>query len=171
MTEKQAYQTRVFNRAIEAGLNNNQAKIITAQATHESGNFKSNVFNTDNNIFGMKYPSVRSRQYIDGKSSIVMMKEGTTPYAHYNSLERSVDDLILGWHKYNGTKWSNIDTPEQYAAYLKRKGYYGDTQSNYTKSITAIERTLDFLKNNSGLISFTSIIIIIAIAVFLQQSK
>lgn len=146
MTITQTYQSRVYNTARNCGLNDVQAKIITAQASHESGNFKSNVFKTDNNIFGMKVPNVRPKTYIASASAIVRNSEGSTPYAHYSSMEDSVKDLLLGWHKYNRTDWTAIQTPEQYATYLKSKGYYGDSLTNYLAALKKYVSGFDFLK-------------------------
>jgi len=165
MTTKE-YQKIVFDAAINTGLNETQAKLITAQATHETGNFKSNVFKTDNNLFGMKMPSRRNKQYIERPSTIIMRSEGATPYAHYSSIENSVNDLVLGWHKYNGTNWSKIKTPADYATYLKSKGYYGDTFSNYLSALVRYFNSLDWLKITG---SFVAVILIAAIFLLIQN--
>lgn len=146
--DKQAYQKTVFFTAKQAGLNDVQAKIIVAQATLESGNFKSNVFEQDNNLFGMKLPSVRPKTYIAGASKIVMKSEGATPYASFSTVADSVRDLILGYHKYKGTDWSKIQTPVDYSTYLKSKNYYGVNVSikQYADPMTSIISRLTFLK-------------------------
>lgn len=136
----------VYSTARACGLSDVQAKIIVSQAIHESANFKSNVFKVDNNAFGLKMPVRRSRLYIQRASYIVMRSEGSAPYAHYSTLENCVKDLLLGWHGFVGTDWALIKTPEQYAALLKYKGYYGDTLSNYT---AAIRRTYKVIENYS----------------------
>lgn len=41
------------------GYNNISTKLIYAQAWHETGNFKSEVFKQNNNLFGMRQPSKR----------------------------------------------------------------------------------------------------------------
>lgn len=168
--ELKEYQQIVFNAARAAGLNDAQAKIITAQATHESGNFKSNVFKTDNNLFGMKMPSKRSKQFIERPSKIVMRTEGATPYAHYSSIQNSVKDLILGWHAYNRTNWDKIKTPADYATYLKAKGYYGDTYSNYLTALVNHLKKLDWLKVGTVAVSLTGVILVITFFI-LSYSK
>lgn len=163
--ELKEYQQIVYNAARAAGLNDVQAKIITAQAQHESGNFKSNVFKTDNNLFGMKMPSKRSKQFIERPSKIVMRAEGATPYAHYSSIQNSVKDLILGWHAYNKTNWDKIKTPADYATYLKAKGYYGAPYNEYLRALTIFLSKLDWVKVTA--VSTTGLAIVALLIVFI----
>lgn len=169
MTTKEI-QARIFNTATMAGLNPVQAKIIVAQATHESGNFKSNVFKTDNNLFGMKMPTQRSKKYIAGPSKIVMKKEGSTPYASYSSIENSVNDLILGYHVAKKTDWTKIKTPTEYAAYLKSKGYYGDTLSNYTNALQRFFKTITDTITEKPVLPITGAVLLL-VAIFFLTSK
>ena len=129
------YQQTIFYAAKQTGLTDDQARIIVAQAQHESGNFTSPLFQSDNNLFGMKMPSKRDKTFIAGPSARIRKSEGSTPYASYKNVSDSTKDLILSWHKAINTDWSKIQTPEQYAAYLKSKGYYGDTLANYTNAL------------------------------------
>lgn len=152
--ESKEIQQIVFNTAKKAGLNDVQAKIIVAQSIHESGNYTSHVFKTDNNIFGMKIPAKRSKQFIERPSTIVMQSEGSTPYAHYATIQDSVNDLILSWHTYNRTDWNKIYTPELYAAYLKSRGYYGDSQSNYTNALVKYFKNVQWLKYTTPVLLF-----------------
>ena len=152
--DSKAIQQIVFNTAKKAGLNDVQAKIIVAQSIHESGNYTSHVFLTDNNIFGMKMPTVRSKQFIERPSTIVMKSEGAAPYAHYATVQDSVNDLLLSWHKFNRTDWNKIYTPEGYAAYLKTRGYYGDTQENYTNALVRYFKGVQWLKYTTPILFF-----------------
>lgn len=154
----------VFNAAKAAGLTDAQAKIIVAQAQHESANFTSNVFKTDNNLFGMKMPSKRPRTYIERPSKIIMQSEGSTPYAHYVSITDSVNDLVKGWHSYNKTNWSLLTTPALYSAYLKSKGYYGDAQAVYTN---ALNRFFASLPNLKYVAAGSALFLIIGIGLFI----
>ena len=129
-----AYQTRAINAAKSVGVPDVNAQIIASQATHESGKFSSNLFVKDNNCFGMKVPSVRKTPYIAGKGIAAPVSEGQTPYAHYNSMEDSVKDLV-SWCTYNKVKWADVATPDTYAAWLKSKGYYGDAYTTYAKRV------------------------------------
>lgn len=155
------YQQVVYNTAIDCGLNDTQAKIIISQAQHESGNFSSHVFKTDNNLFGLKMPVKRPKTYIERPSVIVMKNEGSAPYAHYTTIQDSVKDLIKGWHVFNKTDWNKITTPEQYAAYLKSRGYYGDNQSTYTKRLKGYFNNLSFFKYTVPVVGTLFLIVII----------
>ena len=151
MATEQQYQQVVFNTAKNCGLSDSNAKIITAQATLESGHFKSAVFLSDNNPFGMKVPSRRPKTYIDGSSSHVMRSEGATPYAHYDSLGRAVQDLILGYHVNFKTDWNRIESAADYAAKMKKNGYYGGEQSTYESNLTFFTDGFNWLKKTGAL--------------------
>jgi flagellum-specific peptidoglycan hydrolase FlgJ len=45
----------IYNMAIAEGFSPISAKLIVAQARLESGDYSSNVFVNNNNMFGMKY--------------------------------------------------------------------------------------------------------------------
>ena len=55
------YQQTIFYAAKQTGLTDDQARIIVAQAQHETLNFTSGVFIDDNNCFGLKYPKIRDK--------------------------------------------------------------------------------------------------------------
>lgn len=138
----ETYQKRVFDTCIGEGLSVLHSKIITSQATHESGMFSSSLFKRANNIFGMTIPTKRSKRFISGSAG--KQPDGSAYYAKYDSLENSVRDLI-DWHKFKKTDWNKINSIEDYAAYLKSKGYYGDTQKNYTKALLRYLPGLEFI--------------------------
>lgn len=132
-TPVQVYSSIVYDTCIAAGVPDANAQIIVAQARHESGDFSSNVFLSDNNCFGMKVPHVRKSRYILGAGTAAPASEGDR-YAHYGSVQDCVLDLI-DLLSYEGVQWDEVATPDDYAAWLKSKGYYGDTQSNYTSAL------------------------------------
>ena len=61
-------------------------EVVFAQALLESGNFTSNVFKEENNLFGMKYPRRRKT---------TSLEEGDTGYANYVHWTHSVYDYKL----------------------------------------------------------------------------
>lgn len=140
----QAAQKTVYYTSRQAGLSDMTAKLITAQATHESGNFGSPLYLRANNAFGMTVPTRRPKTYIAGYD--VKQPDGTQYYAKYDSLKNSVLDLVKGYHSWVKTDWSGIHTPEQYATYLKVKGYYGDTVANYLRNLRSHLEKLSWLK-------------------------
>lgn len=137
----------IYNTVISQGYSGNSAKILISQAKVETGNFTSNVFKTDNNAFGMKMPSVR-KTTASRKSTIVMKSEGSTPYAHYESLADSVKDVLL-WLKNFKINIDAIPNVEVYAATIKNKGYFGAALSDYQKGMKKYFGMLkDFIKEN-----------------------
>lgn len=84
-------------------------EVVFAQALLESGNFTSNVFKTENNLFGMKYPRRRIT---------TALEKGETGYANYIHWTKSVIDYKL-WQQQN-LKNKNIQTQTEYLNYLSR---------------------------------------------------
>jgi hypothetical protein len=93
---------------------------IFAQAYHETGNFKSNIFITKNNMFGMKKPNQRP---------FVGSKNFAGEYMYYNTPSQSLQDFML-WLDYTGFP-SFVPDVVSYVAELKKRSYFEDTASNY----------------------------------------
>ena len=106
---------------------------IVAQAAHESAGFKSKLFKLNFNAFGMKLPKRRPTT-ATGPGIQPPSSEGATPYAAYKSLEDSVADLNI-WLQYNKIPWTKINSESDYAGFLFKKGYFGDTFDNYLKGL------------------------------------
>jgi ribonuclease HI len=123
----------IYNEAIAQGMPGSMASLIVTQARHESKDFTSHVFLTDNNLNGYKY--VGQKIATKGLKS----PEGDS-YAHYTDVKYSVQE-ICNWIKKRQRlgvfpqDLTTIKTPEQYAQLLKSVGYYGDTVANYTKGL------------------------------------
>lgn len=80
--------------------------IVYAQAVVETGRFKSNIFLENNNLFGMKRARIRCN-----------LARGTQRgHAYYEHWSESVIDYAL----YQNAYLYNIDTEEQYFAYLSK---------------------------------------------------
>lgn len=122
--------TTVYNE----GVPWRAAKLIAAQTMLETANYTSNVFLTDNNVGGMKMPKVRQSPYITGKGLPVPSSEGNDHYAHYsNPIDGAKDMLHL--FKYNKVNYDAINTPMDWASWLKSKSYYGSSLSNYAQNL------------------------------------
>ena len=78
--------------------------IVLAQARLESGNFKSNIFKENNNLFGMK----------EAKQRISTNKGTNLGHAKYESWKECVLDYAL----YQATYLSKFKTEKQYYSYL-----------------------------------------------------
>lgn len=95
--------------------------VVFAQALLESGNFTSNVFKVENNLFGMKYPRRRKT---------TSMEEGDTGYANYIHWTQSVYDYKL-WQN-QSLKNRKIKTQTEY---LKHLGRVYAEDKNYIKKL------------------------------------
>lgn len=118
------------------GYDDRLAKMIVAQAKHETGNFKSAVFKRDNNLFGMNHP-VKRETVSRGKDSV--------GYAVYDSWQDSVEDLVL-WFNAKEMPKEGFEDVRGYVAYIKSKGYFTDSFTNY---YAGVQRFFNTLKINS----------------------
>jgi hypothetical protein len=161
------YEQTVYSTAIAEGASDSFARILIAQLKHESADFTSHVFKTDNNPMGMKMPSVRKTPYIAGKGLQPPGKEGATPYAHYNNLSDAVKDLF-NWLNYNKINWKVITSVPVYAELLRQKSYMGNTQEAKNIYIAGLTRYLNgVLGKVSGANSFVILFIIALFSYFL----
>jgi len=85
-------------------LNIKYPDIVFAQAVLESGNFKSSIFRSNHNLFGMKEAGKR----------IKTCKGTEMNHAYYDSWKQSVLDYAF----YQASYLNDIKTPEQYLDYL-----------------------------------------------------
>jgi hypothetical protein len=110
--EKKAFNGRIEQEVIKKGYSSDFGKLVAAQANYESGYFSNPAFIQFNNICGYKYDSGSPYQIGKGNTST----EGD-PYAHYNYIEDSVDELIA-WFERRQKKGffniSDIKTPKDY---------------------------------------------------------
>ena len=123
----------VLNAALAKGLGSDLARLITAQARLESGDYSSNVFNRDNNLFGYKYVGQSGAT----QGTAAPASEGGY-YAHYATIADSVNELV-GWliRRQNQGLFdiSNLTTPEAYASALKSGGYFGISAAEYAAGL------------------------------------
>jgi len=132
------YNNLIITTAMKQGVSETVAKIIAAQAEHETGKYSSDNFIKSNNAFGMAVPTVRKSKYVLGAGSVSAPgSEGGFSYARYASVQDSVKDLI-DWLNYNNVDWNAITTPEDYDAFLVRKGYHTASQTSYTAALRAL---------------------------------
>lgn len=95
------------------------AKMITAQAMHETGIFTSRLYKEQNNLFGMRHPVVRETLSTGEKGG----------YANFKTRADSVRDLILYFKEFKApAKYESIN---DYVKMLKGNGYFTDNYVNY----------------------------------------
>lgn len=141
-----ATDQRIYNEALAYGAPDLVAEFMVDQARDESANYSSGVYLDDNNAFGMHFVG----QY--GATASTRHFDGTIPYAHYNSLEDSVDDLVtwLNNRESEGLFYvEELTTPQAYADALKSGGYYGESAEEYGGDLTAIDQQIFVDGNNS----------------------
>lgn len=129
MNNKAELRMIVYNVAIQNGASPELAKLITAQAMHETNNFNSRVFRLNNNAFGYKAVKGARLQLGPGTGS----PEGNS-YARYANLTDSARD-VMGWYKRRWNAFKDIKTPEAFAEQLKAHGYFTDRTDNYLRGL------------------------------------
>lgn len=123
MSSPSSHGYDIFKYLVKLGFQPGTAMLITAQAAHETGNFTSDIFNYNNNPFGMKFPKVR-------ETTAIGQARG---FAVYDDIQTAVADYWLYYHnqKYPLT-WNNAD---QFIEALKDKGYFEDRIETYKKAV------------------------------------
>lgn len=181
------YDQQIYNAAIEEGFTPISAKLIVAQARVESGNYGSNVFKNNNNLFGMKYVS----QPLAQRGTLAPLNERSCSgncdgdyYAKYNSPADSAKDLVGRLYKKtrNGIGFieikNSIDSTD-FATKLKKRNYYGfgaygtpqaDKEiSSYAAGLTSRLRTikvLEYYNNNKTIINLLVGIVLIGGSIY-----
>lgn len=98
-------------------LNFRYPYIILAQSYQETGHYKSNIFLTGNNLFGMKQAQLR----------VTLAKGTLNGHAYYENWQDSVNDYAM----FYATYLSDIKTEGEYFEYLKQ---------NYAEDPTYVQR-------------------------------
>ena len=109
-------------KAFITALNIKHADIVFAQAVYETGHFSSNIFNQNNNLFGMKMAYRRPKTAIGIKNG----------HAEYNNWKESVIDYALWQNRY-----ANFSDEDEYFEYIG-KNYAED--SSYVQKLKLIIR-------------------------------
>lgn len=109
----------LFNQTKYQG-NTVYAQVLYAQAYHETGGFKSSLFETANNLFGMR-PSTKRNKYYD-----TVISNGSGDYAKYATVNYSLIDR-LDLDSYNGVLIpTDVDDVLSYMNTVQSKGYATD---------------------------------------------
>ena len=160
------YDNIIYNAAIKSGFTKISALLVVAQARLESADYTSNVFQKNNNLFGMKY--VKQPLAEKGTKS----PEGDY-YAKYKNVTDSINDLIK--RNYNlliggvsPQELKNSTDSSDFANKLKKRRYFGATAQNYAAGLVSKLKKIDTTKLavGSGII-----IIIIASILFIIMRK
>lgn len=122
MTTKNSYAAELYGDLLAAGFNIQTAKYVVAQAAHETGNFKSDLFTKWNNPFGMNQPSMR-----------LTTSTGPTPdgFASYGSLFQAALDYRYWWQARNMPETFSDIT--DFVGTLENKNYFEASLSEYLR--------------------------------------
>jgi uncharacterized FlgJ-related protein len=105
------------------GFHDEMGKILLAQAAFETGNFTSEIFKDNNNMFGMKLPKQR-------KTTAIGEKHG---HATYNSIEENIEDMRL---YFNAKKISpTFNTVDSYINKIREKNYFESDPDEYKAGV------------------------------------
>jgi len=115
---------QIFRILKRQGVEPAFAKLLVAQAIHETGNFNSRLFLQENNAFGMKIPSIRKTLNI---------APAGPGFSTFLTLEDSVKDMLLYLDHFKIPM--SIEDPFLYAKILKDKNYYEDDVETYFKGL------------------------------------
>lgn len=146
------YDTLVQRTAQQMGINADTARLIAAQARHETANYSSSVFKNNKNFFGYKYVG----QAIAKPGTKAPSNEGAAPYAAYDTFEDSVKELV-NWlrRRQNEGKFriQDLTTAEKYNAALISGGFYTDRAGNYLRGLrSALEKVAPYAAGGAGLL-------------------
>ena len=120
--KRSSIQERIINSLIDNGVNPITATFVFAQAAHETGNFTSPLYFTNNNCFGMKPPT----EYV------VAVGE-QFGYAKYASIEDSAKAMAI-WLEAHGLS-HGLQTIDQYVNGLADQGYFEAPLSEYMNGV------------------------------------
>ena len=139
---------QIYNQAIKRGLTPTVANLLVAQARLESGDYTSNVFKQNNNLFGYKFVNQPGAT----RGTIAPQSEWPSAtvkgyYAKYDSIENSANEVI-NWlfrrEKEGKFIVNQLTTAGKYAAGLKAGNYYGESAADYGNGLTAKLKKISF---------------------------
>jgi hypothetical protein len=109
---------------MDAGFKAATAKMITAQAAHETGNFTSTLYREFNNPFGMKQPQKR-------KTTSLGAWYG---YATFPDIVQAANDFMYYW--INQKLPQTFKNVSEYVDSLQKHGYFEALKSLYLSGVT-----------------------------------
>ena len=119
------------------------AKMVMAQAAFETGNWKNAAALQANNYSGIKFYGQKGKKPSEVLAPGEEENGYRRPYVQYDSPEdwaSGMVELLKGRYK----KALETTTPEEYAARLKERGYYGGKESDYAKGLRYYLNNLKF---------------------------
>lgn len=174
------YDQMIYEAAIEEGFSPTAAKLIVAQARGESGDYTSNVFQKNFNLFGMKFVG----QPLATRGTLAPASErkcggncDSDYYAAYPSPKESAKDLVGRLYKItrNGIGFNelkNVSDTTEFANKLKQRGYFGVSADQYRRLLDyklLKVNVYEVIKKNKGTISIGFILLGVGIYLYLNK--
>lgn len=181
------YDQIIYDTAIKNGFSPTAAKLVVAQARFESADYSSNVFKNNLNTSGMKYIGQR----LATRGTLAPANErsagcraggscaNSDHYAKFASVADSASDKID--RLFNKTmggvtpeQLKNAKTPDEFAALLKRRRYYGSSESEYANGLRAKLlriRVVEFVTKNKTMLIVGLGLILVAGTYYLYYKK
>jgi len=113
----------VYSLLIKNGFDSEQAKLIVAQAAHETNNFSSRIFRENNNLFGMKLAVIRP----------TLATGQNRGHATFKSVSDSINDFML-YHKARALAPS-FSSVTSYIDTLHKKNYFEADKEQYLNGV------------------------------------
>jgi hypothetical protein len=100
------------------------ARLLVAQSAHETGNFTSQLFKEQNNLFGMRHPRIRKTYSIGEKNG----------HAVFASVQDSIKDYKIYHTVFNYLPfYSSVST---FVEALNSRGYFTAPKEDYKKGVS-----------------------------------
>jgi len=126
MIRRKEKPLKAISRILKAqGLEPSMIRLLQAQAIHETGNFTSRLFKENNNVFGMKIPSIRKT---------LNVAPGTETFSQFVSIDDSIKDMLFYLDHFSIPL--DLADPFLYAQILKDKNYYEDPVELYFQGLS-----------------------------------
>ena len=148
----------------EKGLPQKALPFLMLQSAVESAGYTSKVYRTDNNVTGIKYSQ-------NGYGSVGTKSPEGDNYAHYDSLKSWAKDFIRILNRDGALAANSID---EYAAILKKGGYFGATLDEYKIALHSWVASfrkwlpMSFGADAQQLTLFAVIVLLLTIITYLQ---
>jgi uncharacterized FlgJ-related protein len=129
--EPESNEQIIYNTLVENGVCDEMAKIIVAQAKHESASFNSKLFRKTNNPFGMMHPT---RRQTTSKGTLAMFDHTTTKkFAVYDDIQCATLDYIYYMDTFHYPK--DFTSIKSYVSFLKKKRYFEADEALYLNAV------------------------------------
>lgn len=129
-------ELQLFNTFLENDIDTVMAKILVAQASHESGRFKNPLTKKHHNVFSIMHTSKRQTLSLGGFG----YAEGRGGYCSYSSTDSSAIDMLM-YMKFRKIP-NNFSSVTEFSRELKKKKYFEADEKLYAKAVYAHYRAI-----------------------------